>query len=65
MRRGGTRCGVLLKKTAVLPYSGRQHLFSVQQRANAVPSDMPSMGQTLALLLLELDAIVKMKIGLV
>ena len=66
------------------PNSGRQNLFSAQQRANAVPnfgfltsrmgcrgksdtwpSSMPSMGQTLALLLSELDAIVKVTIGLV
>ena len=66
------------------PNSGRQHLFSAQQRANAVPnsgfltsrmvcrgksdtwrSNVPSMIPTLALLLSELDAIVKMKIGLV
>ena len=65
------------------PNSGYQHLFSAQQRANAVPnsgfltsrmvcrgksdtwpSNVPSMGWTLALLLSELDAIVKMTIGL-
>ena len=66
------------------PNSGRQHLFSAQQRANAVPncgfltskmvcrgksdtwpSNVPSMSPTLAPLLSELDAIVKMTIGLV
>ena len=66
------------------PNSGRQHLFSAQQRANAVPnsgfltsrmvcrgksdtwpSNVPSMSPTLALLLSELDAIVKLTIGLV
>ena len=64
--------------------SGRQHFFSAQQRANAVPnfgfltsrmvcrgksntwpSNVLSMGQTLALLLSELDGIVKVTIGLV
>ena len=64
--------------------SGRQHLFSAQQRANAAPnsgfltsrmvcrgksdtwpSNVPSMSQTLALLLSELDTIVKVTIGLV
>ena len=64
--------------------SGRQHLFSAQQRANAVsnsgfltsrmvcrgksdtwPGNMPSMDWTLALLLSELDVIVKVTIGLV
>ena len=64
--------------------SVRQHLFSVQQRANFVPnsgfltsrmvwcgrsetwsSNVPSMGRTLALLLSELNAIVKGTIGLV
>ena len=66
------------------PNSGRQHLFSAQQWADAVPSsgfltsrmvcrgkidtwrsNVPSMGRTLALLLSELDAIVKVTIGLV
>ena len=66
------------------PNSGRQHLFSTQQRTNAVPnfgfftsrmvcrgksdtlpSNVPSMSPTLALLLSALDPIVKMTIGLV
>ena len=66
------------------PNSGRQHLFSAQQRANAVPnsrfltfkmvcrdksdtwpSNVLSMGQTPALLISKLDAMVKMTIGLV
>ena len=66
------------------PNSGREHLFSAQQRAKSVPnsgfltfrmvccgksdiwrSNVASMGQTLALLLSELDAMVKMAIGLV
>ena len=70
--------------TIAVPNSGRQHLFSAQERANAVPipdfltsrmvcrgksdtwpSKVPSMSPTLVLLLSELDAIVKMTIGLV
>ena len=66
------------------PNYGRQHLFSAQQRADAVPdsgfltsgmvcrgqsdtwfSNMPSMGHTRALLLSQLDAIVKVTIGIV
>ena len=62
--------------------SGRQHLFSAQQWANAVPnsdfltsrmvchdksdtrpSNVLSMGQTLDVLLSELDAIVNVTIG--
>ena len=65
-------------------YSGRQHLFSAQQRADAVPNsgsltsrivcrgksdtwpnNVPFMGRTQTLLLSELDAIVKVTIGLV
>ena len=65
------------------PNSGRQYLFSSQQRADAVPnsgfltyrivcrgksdtwpSNVTSMGQTLTFLISELDAIVKVTIGL-
>ena len=66
------------------PNSGRQHLFSAQKGADAVPNpgfltsrmvsrgkndrwpgNVPTMGQAMALPLLELDALVRVTIGLV